>query len=152
MQVHDDGLTVAGQRFGGNRVIGIMAAILTAFTCRTADDLFGTPQGSPRTETLISASVQWAERIMERLTRDFLARNKKSPHCCVWRGESILSRCAAAILARAAAESLRLPPPLELPVTPLNAAMALSNFARSAFNCSSTAPRSVIVSLSTGKI
>ena len=55
-----------------------------------------------------------------------------------------LARWAAAILARAAAESFRLPPPLELPVTPLNAAIALSNFERSAFNCSSTAPRSVI--------
>jgi len=33
---------------GRKRVIGIMAAILTAMHMRTADDLFGTPQGSPR--------------------------------------------------------------------------------------------------------
>src|ERR1039458_9343972 len=34
---------------------------------QTADDLFGGPQGSPRTEKLISASIQWAERIMEKI-------------------------------------------------------------------------------------
>jgi hypothetical protein len=28
---------------------------------QTADDLFGGPQGSPRTDKLIAASVQWAE-------------------------------------------------------------------------------------------
>jgi hypothetical protein len=32
---------------------------------QTADDLFGTPQGSPRTDKLIDASIQWAERIMK---------------------------------------------------------------------------------------
>jgi hypothetical protein len=31
---------------------------------RTADDLFGGPQGSPRTDELIAASVQWAREIM----------------------------------------------------------------------------------------
>jgi hypothetical protein len=57
-----------------------------------------------------------------------------------------LARCAAAILARAAAESLwvpRLPPP-DFPATLLNASIALSNFARSAFNCATTALRSAI--------
>src|SRR5439155_14033150 len=44
---------------GRKRVIGIMAAILTAMHMRTADDLFGTPQGSPRTDRLIAASIQW---------------------------------------------------------------------------------------------
>jgi hypothetical protein len=34
---------------------------------RTADDLFGCPQGSPRTDKLIEASIQWAERIMEKI-------------------------------------------------------------------------------------
>jgi hypothetical protein len=29
--------------------------------------LFGTPQGSPRTDKLIDASIQWAERIMKRI-------------------------------------------------------------------------------------
>ena len=44
-----------------------MAAILASIHMRTADDLFGTPQGSPRTDKLIAASVQWAEKIMERI-------------------------------------------------------------------------------------
>ncbi len=51
--------------------IGIMAAILTAIHMRTADDLFGTPQGSPRTEKLIAASIQWAERIMQKIDDAF---------------------------------------------------------------------------------
>jgi hypothetical protein len=33
---------------------------------QTADDLFGGPQGSPRTDKLIAASVQWARLIMGR--------------------------------------------------------------------------------------
>src|ERR1019366_10714203 len=45
---------------GRKRVIGIMAAILASLHMRTADDLFGGPQGSPRTDKLIAASVQWA--------------------------------------------------------------------------------------------
>ena len=52
---------------GRKRVIGIMAAILTAMHMERADDLFGGPQGSPRTDRLIEASVQWAEKIMERI-------------------------------------------------------------------------------------
>src|SRR5215471_3643647 len=58
-----------------------------------------------------------------------------------------LARCAAAILSRAAAESLRIPrpAPLDFPATPLNASIALSNFARSAFNCATTALRSAIL-------
>ena len=31
---------------------------------QTADDWFGCPQGSPRIDKLIEASIQWAERIM----------------------------------------------------------------------------------------
>jgi hypothetical protein len=34
---------------------------------QTADDLFGGPQGSPRTDKLITASVQSAEKIMEKI-------------------------------------------------------------------------------------
>jgi len=52
---------------GRKRVIGIMASILTSLHMRTADDLFGGPQGSPRTDKLIAASVQWAEKIMEKI-------------------------------------------------------------------------------------
>jgi len=35
---------------GRKRVIGIMAALLTAIRMQRANDLFGTPQGSPRTD------------------------------------------------------------------------------------------------------
>jgi hypothetical protein len=52
---------------GRKRVIGIMAAILASLHMRTADDLFGGPQGSPRTDKLIAASIQWAEKIMEKI-------------------------------------------------------------------------------------
>jgi hypothetical protein len=41
---------------GRKCVIGIMAAILASLHMQTADDLFG-PQGSPRTDKLIAASV-----------------------------------------------------------------------------------------------
>jgi hypothetical protein len=53
------------------RVIGIMAALLTTLHMQNADDLFRGPQGSPRTEKLIAASIQWAERIMEKINRRF---------------------------------------------------------------------------------
>jgi hypothetical protein len=52
---------------GRKSVLGIMAAILTSLRMRTADDLFGGPQGSPRTDKLIAASVQWAEEIMRKI-------------------------------------------------------------------------------------
>jgi len=52
---------------GRKRVIGIMAAILGSLHMRTADDLFGGPQGSPRTDQLIAASVQWAREIMRKI-------------------------------------------------------------------------------------
>jgi iron complex transport system substrate-binding protein len=47
--------------------IAVFAAILASLHMQTADDLFGTPQGSPRTDKLIDASIQWAERIMKRI-------------------------------------------------------------------------------------
>jgi hypothetical protein len=52
---------------GRKRLIGIMAAILASLHMRTADDLFGTPQGSPRTDKLIAASIQWAREIMKKI-------------------------------------------------------------------------------------
>jgi hypothetical protein len=48
-------------------VIGIMAAVLASLHMQTANDLFGTPQGRPRTDNLIAASVQWAVAIMEKI-------------------------------------------------------------------------------------
>jgi hypothetical protein len=56
---------------GRKRVIGIMAAILTSMHMETADDLFGGPQGSSRTEKLIAASVQWAVEIMRKIDVTF---------------------------------------------------------------------------------
>ena len=52
---------------GRKRVIAIVAGILVARHLKTADDLFGTPQGSPRTDAMIAAAVQWAERIMRKV-------------------------------------------------------------------------------------
>jgi hypothetical protein len=43
---------------GRKRVLGIMAAILTAIHMTRASDLFGGPQGSPRCDKLIAASIQ----------------------------------------------------------------------------------------------
>jgi hypothetical protein len=56
---------------GRKRVLGIMAAILTAMHMRTAGDLFGTASGSPEADKLIAASVQWAERIMRKIDNVF---------------------------------------------------------------------------------
>jgi hypothetical protein len=64
---------------GRKCVIGVMAAILTSLHMRTADDLFGGPEGSPRTDGLISASIQWAEKLWKRLTNDFRHRAGRKP-------------------------------------------------------------------------
>lgn len=56
---------------GRKRVIGIMAAVLASLHMKTADDLFGGPQGSPRTDRLIGASIQWAEKIMQKIDERF---------------------------------------------------------------------------------
>ena len=51
-----------------------MASILASLHMQTADDLFGGPQGSPRTDKLIAASIQWAEKIMEKIDARFSER------------------------------------------------------------------------------
>jgi hypothetical protein len=48
-----------------------MAAILASLHMQSADDLFGGPQGSPRTDRLIEGSIQWAERIMRQIDNVF---------------------------------------------------------------------------------
>jgi len=48
-------------------VIAIVAGILVARHFRTPDDLFCTPQGSPRSDAMLTAAVQWAERIMRKV-------------------------------------------------------------------------------------
>jgi hypothetical protein len=67
-------MIVAVMDEGRKRVIGIMASILASLHMRTADDLFGGPQGSPRTDKLIAASIQWAEKIMEKIDAQFSER------------------------------------------------------------------------------
>ena len=52
---------------GRKGVIGIMPAIMASLHMQNADDLFGGPQGSPRTDKLIAASVQWAQEIMRKV-------------------------------------------------------------------------------------
>ena len=47
--------------------MGIIAAILVAWHLKTADDLFGTPNGNPRTDAMVAASVEWADRIMRKI-------------------------------------------------------------------------------------
>jgi len=54
---------------GRKRVIAIMAAIIVTKHFNTPDDLFGTPQGSPRSDKMIGAAVQWAERILNKVDR-----------------------------------------------------------------------------------
>jgi hypothetical protein len=46
-------------------VLGIMAAISASMHMERADDLFGGPQGSPRTDKKIAASVQGAEAMRQ---------------------------------------------------------------------------------------
>ena len=57
----------AGMDEARKRVIGIIAGILVAKHMDVADDLFGGPQGSPRTDKMIAAAVQWATLIMKKV-------------------------------------------------------------------------------------
>ena len=51
---------------GRKRVLAIGAGILVARHLKTTDDLFNS-KPSPRTESLVAAAVQWAERIMQKI-------------------------------------------------------------------------------------
>jgi hypothetical protein len=51
---------------GRKRVLGIMAVILASLHLQRADDLFRGPQGSPRPDKMVAASVRWAELIMKK--------------------------------------------------------------------------------------
>jgi broad specificity phosphatase PhoE len=54
---------------GRKRALAIVAGILIARHMKTAEDLFGGSQGSPRTDAMVAAAVQWAERIMSEIDR-----------------------------------------------------------------------------------
>jgi hypothetical protein len=56
---------------GRKRVLAIVAGIIVARHLDTADDLFGGPQGSPRTDKMVAAAIQWAERIMRKIDSTF---------------------------------------------------------------------------------
>jgi len=51
---------------GRKRVLAIVAGILVARYLKTTDDLFDS-RSSPRTESLVTAAVQWADRIMRKI-------------------------------------------------------------------------------------
>jgi hypothetical protein len=45
----------------GRKRVLIIAGIIVARHLDTADDLFGGPQGSPRTDKMVAAAIQWAD-------------------------------------------------------------------------------------------
>jgi hypothetical protein len=51
---------------GRKRVVGIIAGILVARHLKTTEDLFDS-KGSPRSDAIIAAAVQWAERILRKV-------------------------------------------------------------------------------------
>jgi hypothetical protein len=63
---------------GRKRVIGIIAGIIVPRNLERADDLFGGPQGSPRTDKMIAPAVQWADRIMQKIDNVYSDEKPKS--------------------------------------------------------------------------
>jgi hypothetical protein len=55
---------------GRKRVLAIVAGILVARHLKTTEDLFEN-RPSPRTEAMVAAAVQWAERIMRKIDNVF---------------------------------------------------------------------------------
>jgi hypothetical protein len=55
---------------GRKRVLAIGAGILVARHLKTTEDLFDN-RSSPRTESMVAAAVQWAERIMRKIDNVF---------------------------------------------------------------------------------
>jgi hypothetical protein len=56
---------------GRKRVLAIVAGTIVARHLDTADDLFGGPQGSPGTDKMVAAAIQWATRIMAKIDNVF---------------------------------------------------------------------------------
>ena len=56
----------------------VTAGIIMARNLDKADDLFGGPQGSPRTDKMIAAAVQWAELIMRKVDSIYSDEQTKS--------------------------------------------------------------------------
>ena len=57
---------------GRKRVLGSMAAIMTARHCPERAICSERPAANPETDKLISASVQWARKIMEKIDRTLM--------------------------------------------------------------------------------
>jgi hypothetical protein len=55
---------------GRKRVLATVAGILVARHLKTTEDLFDN-RSSPRTEAMVAAAVQWAERIMRKIDNVF---------------------------------------------------------------------------------
>ena len=51
-------------------MLAIIAGILVASHLRTTEDLFDN-RGSPKTEAMVAAAVQWADRIMRKIDNVF---------------------------------------------------------------------------------
>ena len=64
---------------GRKRVIGIMAAILSAMHMQRADDLFGMPNGTSITDRVIEASIQWANHAEDWIAFIPIANKKQLP-------------------------------------------------------------------------
>ena len=52
-------------------MLAIVAGIIVARHLDTADDLFGGPQGSPRTDKMVAAAIQWADGILKKIDSAF---------------------------------------------------------------------------------
>src|SRR5208337_33697 len=62
----DESDTIPTMDEGRKRVMAIVAGILVARHLKTTEDLFDS-KSSPRSESLVAAAVQWAERIMRKI-------------------------------------------------------------------------------------
>jgi hypothetical protein len=56
---------------GRKRVLAIVAGIIVSRHLDTTDDLFGGPQGSPRTDKMVAAAIQWADKILKKIDNVF---------------------------------------------------------------------------------
>ena len=71
---------------GRKRVLAIVAGILVARHLKTADDLFDS-KPSPRTESMVAAAVQWAERIMRKIDNVFAETQQQFKASCAGIGQ-----------------------------------------------------------------
>ena len=63
---------------GRKRVLAIVAGILVSKHLDRADDLFGEPDGRPRTDRMVAAAVEWGELIMRKIDAVFSNAREQS--------------------------------------------------------------------------